>query len=259
VIRNPLEAAQYLLKQYRAKLQFALETNKLTREEIQQILDSMQIDSGIYLSLNPIYEQSVEPFANFVLQHHLPEKLATLFPNLAEKPLYTHQKHGILSILSGRHTIISTGTGSGKTETFLIPIIAHCLQSLERGVKAIIVYPMNALAGDQIERIAAYTQDTNITFGLYTGATPEHQSKEDPERKFANQLIYRDEIRANPPDILIINYVMLDRMLTRKEDQRIFIESAHTLRYLVLDELHTYTGSKAAHLKYLLARLSYYH
>ncbi len=258
MIRNPLEAGQHLLKQYQAKLRFALETNELAAEAIDQILDSMQIDSGIYLSLNPIYEQSEEPFANFVRQHHLPEKLATLFPKLAENSLYIHQRRGILSILGGRHTIISTGTGSGKTETFLIPIIAHCLQSLERGVKALIVYPMNALAGDQIERIAAYTQDTNITFGLYTGATPEHQSKGDSERKFANQLIYRDEIRANPPDILITNYVMLDRMLTREKDQRIFIESGNTLRYLVLDELHTYTGSKAAHLKYLLARLSYY-
>ena len=258
MIRNPLEAGQHLLEQYRAKLRFALGTNELATEAIEQILDSMQIDSGIYLSLNPFYEQSDEPFANFVRQHHLPEKLATLFPKLAENPLFTHQRHAILSILGGRHTIISTGTGSGKTETFLIPIIAHCLQSMEHGVKAIIVYPMNALAGDQIERIAAYTQDTNITFGLYTGTTPEHHSKEGSERQFANQLIYRDEIRANPPDILITNYVMLDRLLTREKDQRIFIESANTLRYLVLDELHTYTGSKAAHLKYLLARLSCY-
>jgi len=170
VIRNPLEAGQHLLKQYRAKLRFALETNELTTEEIEQILDSMQIDSGIYLSLNPLYEQSEEPFANFAQQHQLPEKLVALLPKLAEKGLYTHQKRGVLSILDGRHTIISTGTGSGKTETFLIPIIAHCLQSMERGVKAIIIYPMNALAGDQIERIAAYIQDTNVTFGLYTGA-----------------------------------------------------------------------------------------
>jgi len=227
VIRNPLEAGQHLLKQYRAKLRFALETNELTTEEIEQILDSMQIDSGIYLSLNPLYEQSEEPFANFAQQHQLPEKLVALLPKLAEKGLYTHQKRGVLSILDGRHTIISTGTGSGKTETFLIPIIAHCLQSMERGVKAIIIYPMNALAGDQIERIAAYTQDTNVTFGLYTGATPENPSAETLERKFANHLIYRDEIRANPPDILITNYVMLDRMLTREKDHRIFIDSPY--------------------------------
>src|SRR5690606_37054851 len=111
----------------------------------------------------------------------------------------------------------------------------------------------------QIERVAAYTEDTNVTFGLYTGATPDNHSEKALKRKYTNLLIYRDEIRTNPPDILITNYVMLDRMLTREKDQRIFAEAGRSLRYLVLDELHTYTGSKAAHLKFLLARLSYYY
>lgn len=253
---NPLEAGQHLLKEYRSKLRFALEGNELTTESIEQILNAMQIDSGIYLSLNPVYERSDESFANFVLAHELPEKLATSFPKLAESGLYTHQRLGILSILDGRHTIISTGTGSGKTETFLIPIIGHCLQSTQRGVKAIIIYPMNALASDQVERIGTYTEKSHITFGLYTGATPEHTH--DTQRRFPNQLVSRSEIRANPPDILITNYVMLDRMLTREKDHRIFEESSDTLRYIVLDELHTYTGSKATQLKYLLARLRNY-
>lgn len=256
--RNPIEIGKGLLDEYRNQLFFVLEENDLPREAIQQILARMQIDSGIYLSLNPRYEQTNEPFANFVQQHNLPKVLVSLLPRLSEGGLFTHQKQGILSILANRHTIVSTGTGSGKTETFLIPILSHCLQTSEKGVKAIIVYPMNALAGDQVERIGNYTRNTNITFGLYTGATPENSSFEQLERKFRNQLIYRDEIRANPPDILITNYVMLDRMLTRPKDHRIFTESSCSMRYLVLDELHTYTGSKAAHLKYLLARLRYY-
>ena len=254
---NPIAAGEHLLTQYRAKCRFALERNGLSSESIEHILTSMQIDSGIYLSLNPAYEQSDEPFANFAREHHLPEKLG-LLPDLAEKCLYTHQKQGILSILDGNDTIIATGTGSGKTEIFLIPILAHCLQSTERGVKAIIIYPMNALAGDQLVRIGRYTQDTDITFGLYTGATPESAASEQVERHFKNQLIYRNEIRENPPDILITNYVMLDRMLTRESDRHIFAASAGTLRYIVLDELHAYTGSKATHLKYLLARLRHY-
>src|SRR5690554_2317847 len=258
MVRNPIEIGKGLLDDYRSQLCFALEENDLPLEVIQRILARMQIDSGIYLSLNPRYEQTNEPFANFVQQHNLPEVLVSLLPRLSEGGLFTHQKQGILSILANRHTIVSTGTGSGKTETFLIPILSHCLQTSEKGVKAIIVYPMNALAGDQVERIGNYTRNTNITFGLYTGATPENSSFEQLERKFRNQLIYRDEIRANPPDILITNYVMLDRMLTRPKDHRIFTESSCSMRYLVLDELHTYTGSKAAHLKYLLARLRYY-
>jgi len=258
MVRNPIEIGKGLLDDYRSQLCFALEENDLPLEVIQRILARMQIDSGIYLSLNPRYEQTNEPFANFVQQHNLPEVLVSLLPRLSEGGLFTHQKQGILSILDNRHTIVSTGTGSGKTETFLIPILSHCLQASEKGVKAIIVYPMNALAGDQVERIGDYTRDTNVTFGLYTGATPENSSFEQVERKFRNQLIYRDEIRANPPDILITNYVMLDRMLTRNRDHRIFTESSRSMRYLVLDELHTYTGSKAAHLKYLLARLKYH-
>lgn len=255
---NPVAAGKYLLKKYRDRLSFALEENNLPREVIHQILARMQIDSGIYLSLNPRYDQTNEPFANFVHQHDLPEILVSLLPKLSEGGLFTHQKQGILSILENRHTIVSTGTGSGKTETFLIPIISHCLRTSEPGVKAIIIYPMNALAGDQVERIGNYTHGTDITFGLYTGPTPDNPSAEKLERKFPNQLIYRDEIRANPPDILITNYVMLDRMLTREKDHRIFTESSRSMRYLVLDELHTYTGSKAAHLKCLLARLKYY-
>lgn len=255
---SPIAIAKNLLESYRDRLSFVLEGNELPPDVIQEIVTNMQLESGIYLSLNPRYEQTNQPFANFVRQHDLPDPLVSLLPKLSERGLYTHQKQGVLSILSNQHTVISTGTGSGKTETFLIPIISHCLRSSALGVKAIIIYPMNALAGDQIERIGEYTRNTKITFGLFTSATPEDASAEKIERKFANQLIYRNEIRANPPDILITNYVMLDRMLTRDKDQRIFTESTHSMQYLVLDELHTYVGTKAAHLKHLLARLNYY-
>lgn len=257
-MNSPLDAGQKLISQYQEKLQFFLENRNLPDKDINHILGKIQINSGIYLSLNPRYAQTDQAFANFIQDKNLSDKLVTTMPKLVENGLYAHQRQGILSILDGHHTIISTGTGSGKTETFLIPILDHCLQTTERGTKAIIIYPMNALAGDQVERIGKYTRDINITFGLYTGATPENNSDGKIDRKFPNQLICRDEIRANPPDILITNYVMLDRMLTRDKDQRIFIESMGTLRHIVLDELHTYTGSKATHLKYLLTRLRYY-
>lgn len=255
--QSPIDDGQDLLEKYRAKLRSALENNELSTGAIETILASMQIDSGIYLSRNPLYEPSGEPFANFVERHRLPLALVDAMPKLGTG-LYSHQKQGVESILDHRHTIIATGTGSGKTETFLIPIITHCLQTTEPGVKALIVYPMNALAGDQIERIANYTRDMSISFGLYTSATPRSISDDPVERKTPNHRVSRDEIRANPPDILITNYVMLDWMLTRAEDRRVFVESSHTLRFLVLDELHSYAGSKAAHLKYLLARLSQY-
>src|SRR5690606_16980579 len=131
-------------------------------------------------------------------------------------------------------------TGSGKTETFLIPILDHCLKHPGAGVKAIIIYPMNALANDQVRRIKEIAGELGITHGLFTGATPDEE---------------RDAMRLEPPDILITNYVMLDWMLTRAKDQPIWERSRETLRYVVLDEIHTYRGNKATHLKYLLARL----
>ena len=100
---------------------------------------------------------------------------------------------------------------------------------------------MNALANDQVRRLEQATaHPSRITFGLFTGSTDEHN---------------RNAIRHKPPDILITNYVMLDWMLTRSKDQQIFGESRDTLKYIVLDEIHTYRGNKATHLKYLLARL----
>lgn len=256
---NPIESAQHLLRQYRSQLQFALQESIEDPCAIRHILEQMEIDSGIYVSLNPTYAHSGTPFANFVYEHSLPEQLLSAFPKLEQGPgLFVHQEQAVLSILDNRHTIISTGTGSGKTESFLIPIIAYCLENTTPGVKAILIYPMNALAGDQVERIARCTEGTHLTFGLYTGATPEYSSEDNSESHCRNQLVSREAIRANPPDILVTNYVMLDRMLTREKDYRIFAESAQTLRYLVIDELHVYTGSKAAHLKYLLARLRWH-
>jgi ATP-dependent helicase YprA (DUF1998 family) len=135
---------------------------------------------------------------------------------------------------------VSTGTGSGKTEAFFIPILDHCLKHPGAGVKALIIYPMNALANDQVRRIEEAAADIPVTYGLFVGPVGDRE---------------RDAIRRKPPDILITNYVMLDWMLTRSKDQSIFDASRESLRYIVLDEIHTYRGNKATHLKYLLNRL----
>jgi len=256
---DPIRAAERLLDDYGRRIRQALEDNQLSEPDINHITASLRIDSGIYLSRNPRYKKSATSFRNFVKQLGLSEKLTEMFLKLAKNGLYAHQEKGICSILNNQHTIISTGTGSGKTETFLVPIFAHSLQSTKPGVKALIIYPMNSLAGDQIERIRKAVQNTHITFALYTGATPTNTASEE-ERKAAavNEHISRKEIRANLPDILITNFVMLERMLMRQEDISIFVQSSQTLRYVVFDELHSYTGSKAAHIKFLLARLNHY-
>jgi ATP-dependent helicase YprA (DUF1998 family) len=167
-----------------------------------------------------------------------------------------------LSTLHGpaRPTLVTTGTGSGKTESFLIPLLDHCLREREagrEGVKAILLYPMNALATDQAHRIGARLgdvkdtrlRDAGVRAALYIGDRP----SQDFKRANPAVAVDRDEIRRTRPDILITNYKMLDLLLQRPEDQRLWQDSA--LAYVVLDEFHTYDGAQGTDVAMLLRRL----
>ncbi len=248
---NPITLSFHLLESYKKLLRTTLQFHGLQAADIESVLKTVQVDRGLYFSINRKYKPSVS-FANFARDENLSPEFPGCFPKLGK--LHSHQEKAIRAILDGSHTIISTGTGSGKTESFLIPIIDYCLKHPGEGVKALIIYPMNALANDQLRRLSKALEGTSLKFGTFIGSTPETEKDAVVEPMGANHLVYRNEIRANPPDILITNYVMLDWMLTRKKDLAIFEESADTLRYVVLDEIHTYRGNKATHLKYLLAR-----
>ncbi|MEA3338864.1 MAG: DEAD/DEAH box helicase, partial [Chloroflexota bacterium] len=238
---NPITTSFELLERYKKLLRNTLHIQGLHQGEVDEILQSIQVDQGLFLTLNRRYKTGQTPFRQFCTNQSLADSISDRFPKLASKRLYAHQEGAIKSILAGQATIVSTGTGSGKTEAFLIPILDHCLKHPGPGVKAIVIYPMNALANDQVRRLEKATAvPPMITFGLFTGSTDERNRK---------------AIRRDPPDILITNYVMLDWMLTRSKDQPIFESSRNTLKYIVLDEIHIYRGNKATHLKYLLARL----
>ncbi|POM26101.1 putative ATP-dependent helicase Lhr [Actinomadura rubteroloni] len=151
-----------------------------------------------------------------------------------------------------RPTLITTGTGSGKTESFLIPVLDHCQRQRKlgkAGVKAVLLYPMNALATDQADRLNNYLRQpglADVTAGLYIGDTP--------ETGYARVLTRRSEIRRSRPDILITNYKMLDLLLQRADDLPLWEDA--DLAYIVVDEFHTYDGAQGTDVAMLLRRLA---
>ncbi|MFD9406989.1 DEAD/DEAH box helicase [Streptomyces sp. NPDC059989] len=197
---------------------------------------------------------------------------------------YTHQAAAWerLSSKAGRRpepTIVTTGTGSGKTESFLVPILDHCARARaagEGGVKALLLYPMNALADDQARRIDEFLSTEaalkNVTAGIYIGGAtgPRSASDEDAnepgpygrdtgatslagDATIRHLITDRDAIRADPPDILLTNYKMLDLLLQRIPDAPLW--KTDSLAFVVLDEFHTYDGAQGTDVAMLLRRL----
>ena len=161
-----------------------------------------------------------------------------------------------------RSTVIATGTGSGKTECFLFPILDHCrAASPAPGIKAVLVYPMNALAADQARRIARTIDRTpslrgKVTAGLFVGRDNRPQRSPHTTMGRDHVITDRDTLRERPPDVLLTNYKMLDYLLVRPFDFRLWRHNGpDTLRYLVVDELHTFDGAQGTDLACLIRRL----
>jgi ATP-dependent helicase YprA (DUF1998 family)/very-short-patch-repair endonuclease len=159
--------------------------------------------------------------------------------------LHRHQAEAIKVAAEGRDYVLTTGTGSGKSLAYIIPAVNRVLQNGPgRGIQAIIVYPMNALANSQLGELEKFVnfgypnQRGPVAFRRYTG-----QESDDE----------KNEIVANPPDILLTNYVMLELILTRPQEANL-VRAAHGLRFLVLDELHTYRGRQGADVAMLVRR-----
>jgi DEAD/DEAH box helicase domain-containing protein len=178
----------------------------------------------------------------------------------AHKP-YVHQQRAFerLTGEDGRSTLIATGTGSGKTECFLYPILEYCYNHRgENGIKALIIYPMNALATDQAKRIAQLIYDSpklrgNVTAGMYVGGHESH-----PSRAMGPHSIITDHetMLTSPPDILLTNYKMLDYLLVRPKDAALWNDNRPgTLKYVAVDEMHTFDGAQGTDLACLLRRL----
>lgn len=244
-------------------LDYLTTTLSLADDEVERALfDFLAGDNGLFQG--PLVNLRL-PFRKALEGEKPPLEIAPPFTP------YAHQLEAFERLHSSRghqpqHTLVTTGTGSGKTECFLYPILDHCYRNRDKqGIKAIILYPMNALASDQARRIAQLIsqspldgqQDATrpVRAGLYVGG---HGSV---TVATSEALIDdRDTLRLAPPDILLTNYKMLDFLLLRPEDRPLWQHNGpDTLRYLVLDELHTYDGAQGSDVACLIRRLKARH
>jgi ATP-dependent helicase YprA (DUF1998 family) len=226
------------------------------RDEIERSLDEGRQWPEPWVSLNPMFASggSIDELVGDGL---LAEGCSFIFRDKKTVDdhgsgpitLHKHQRDAVEAAGSGKSYVLTTGTGSGKSLAYIVPIVDHVLRmgaDRPKGVKAIIVYPMNALANSQLEELRKFLVhgfgegNEPVTFGRYTGQESDEQ---------------REQILASPPDILLTNYVMLELLLTRPNERKALIGAAHTLKFLVLDELHTYRGRQGADVAMLVRRV----
>lgn len=278
---NPISFSQDLktvLARYIATtLPISRRYGNLSRE-FRLLLEQEQLVQGPYVEALPDFEKG-ETLAGMLKKDggFLHDGLG-LLPT-ANRPLHLHQETALRHAIVDKESFLTaTGTGSGKTETFLYPI-AHDLLSdpdpKRPGVRALLVYPMNALANDQLyyrvaPLFARYLKDHGITFGRYTGQVRSTATRDEEEARIWNNpklmealgypssipknwLLTRDEMLADPPKVLITNYAMLEHMLLLPRNAGLF--ATNSLRFIVLDEIHTYHGAQATEVAFLLRKL----
>jgi len=269
---RPAESSKKIVDFYRNYLLTTFRTNKdyYNAQLAKELAEDGTISSGPYISMSDCYAKD-RSIGDLVSEGILSNSILELKELHPDRSLYKHQVEAICKANQGKNLIITSGTGSGKTECFIIPIINQLLKEKEEGtlgagVRALLIYPMNALVNDQIRRLReifdAYG-DESITFGKFTGETEEKYSiarsefvgreRLDPKK---NELISREQMRNTPPNILITNYAMLEYLLLRPGDNVFFNEqNASKWRYIILDEAHTYGGAKGIEVGTLLKRI----
>ncbi len=239
---------------------------------------------GPYISLSRTFQQGAT-LEQLVKDRVLHNHIRQLSPYPAA---YLHQEQAFRAIHAGQPTLVATGTGSGKTESFLYPIISRCLQLRDddatAGIAALIVYPMNALAEDQLQRMRALLAGTGVTFGMYVGKTarkesdvvgvrlPPGSTAADYQAKLAEMQHKKLDVALHPaeervsreamrtpgqqPRILLTNVKQLELLLTRQQDLELFDNAL--LEFMVFDEAHTFTGAQGAETACLIRRLRAY-
>ncbi len=266
---SPVKASKEIAREYSRYLSSIFSLNDAEYEkQFLSRLKEMPFSRGPYLEVTDAFVTG-ETIRELIAQGVLPDHYDRLGFHL-DRPLYQHQIEALGSIATGHNAVVSTGTGSGKTESFLLPVFKTLVEefnngTLTDGVRAMLIYPMNALANDQVERLRELLSDfPRITFGCYTGQTPEtykealasYKQLNNDQTPLKNELISREQMKRTPPNILITNYAMLEYLMVRPDDN-VFFEARYSRnwKYIVLDEAHVYRGSTGIEVAMLLRRL----
>ena len=232
---------------------FATSFTTIHAPDIRQQVDAIYAENRYWpeplIQVNPSYKRTTD-VGTLVASGVLHPGCADIFRADGEPlSLYKHQEQAIALAAEDESFVVTTGTGSGKSLCFFIPIVNHVLAarrtSAQRRTEAIVVYPMNALANSQMDELRKFIGqvpgDRPVTFARYTG-----QEDQDERRRVADE----------PPDILLTNFMMLELLMTRQEElDRRVIGNCAGLRFLVLDELHTYRGRQGADVALLVRRV----
>ena len=218
-------------------------------EHVQQAIRDESLWPNALIQFNPNFAKGIG--VGDMIASGLPiHKDLSLFFNTS---FYKHQQEAITLGCQDKEFIVTSGTGSGKSRTFMATIFNYILQHQEESrdkTIAIIVYPMNALINSQWQELDKYkneyleksgNEECPFTFGKYTG----QENEED-----------RAKMQQTPPNIILTNYMMLELLMTRAGNEerlrKCFLENLH---YLVFDELHTYRGMQGSDVSLLIRRI----
>lgn len=280
---HPLQTTDNLRETYERYLKtiYPFQDDRLRGRFWAELAQGDRLVKGPLLEASPPYEtgQSIGRLADAGVLAAGFRGLCAGTPRLPlDRPLYVHQARAVAHVVGGhsdpsapgRNLVVATGTGSGKTESFLIPILDYLLREeaagtlAQPGVRALLLYPMNALANDQLARLRELLEQyPAITYGRYTGETLEARDaalaafREREERDPPpNELISRAAMRDTPPHILLTNYAMLEYLLLRPQDTELFDgPRGDHWRFIVADEAHVYDGATGIEVGMLLRRL----
>lgn len=244
------------------------------RRSFRDALGGEELLRGPYPEFGRRFPKGVS--ARELASEAFPRGADDLFPALLDGRLHAHQERAIRAAhFDDRNIVVASGTASGKTECFLYPMLfslygEHLAGTLdEHGIRAMVLYPMNALVNDQRERLGdlcgrleAEGSGFRFTFGQYIGQTPKNpkdgfrHGAERGRNALPGEIVFREEMWEKPPHILFTNYSMLEYLLLRPQDTPLFDGGrGKHWRFLVLDEAHAYRGAKGIEMAMLVRRL----